>query len=84
MPSADAERSRRTIRLRTKKRTNQGAWGISANEKRVGRKTEVVDRVKREREETRSAVRRKKKIVENLWPEMDAQRKLDAGSRNVQ
>ena len=45
---------------------------------------EAVDREKREREARKSAVRPKIRLWRNLWPDFGAQRKLDAGSRNVQ
>ena len=83
-PSADAERSRRTICLRTGKRTDQSVWEISANRWSVERRTQAVDKEKREREARKSAVRPKIRLWRNLWPELGAQRKLDAGSRNVQ
>ena len=66
------------------KRTNQRTWVVSANEWSVERRTETVDREKREREARRSAVWPKNRLWRNLWPDLDTQRKLDAGNRNVQ
>ena len=48
------------------------------------RRTEAVDREKREREAQGIAVRRKSRLKRNLWSELDAQRKLDTGNKHVQ